>query len=409
MSIQSNFPNIAPSLNLDFANVKALDPRVTFTRASTATYYDANGVLQTAAANVARFDHNPTTGESLGLLIEEQRTNLLTYSSEFDNAAWSKSNASVSANLVVAPDGAVSADKLVDTAASTNHSVNQAATTVAATSYTWSCYAKSAERTQIALEIYNGGTTYKAIFSLVDGSFVSSTGTGTYTVTPLAGGWFRFAITGTASTTTTNAFVYTASGGTTTYLGDGYSGIYIWGAQLEVGAFPTSYIPTVAAQVTRSADAASMTGVNFSSWYRQDEGTVYIETEASPNTNTVYFDASDGVGTSNNFYIDHNSGNIRNVTFSGGVAVSVLSFGAVGASYALNKLGCAYKVNDFAAVRNAGSPLTDASGAVPVNPSQFRFGSSANGIASTYLSGHIRRISYYPKRLTNTQLQALTA
>ena len=147
MSIQSNFPAIKPTLLLDFANVKALDPRITFTRASTATYYDAFGVMQTAASGVARFDSNPTTGESLGLLIEEQRTNLLTYSAQFDNAAWSKPNSdTITANTVVAPDGVLSGDAFVETTATGTHTLFQNATLVGGTVYTLSVYLQAACR-----------------------------------------------------------------------------------------------------------------------------------------------------------------------------------------------------------------------------------------------------------------------
>ena len=78
MTIKALFPTVRPTLNLDFANTKTLDPRVTFTRASTGTFVGSNGLIQTAASNIPRFDHNPTTGESLGLLVEEARTNSLT-------------------------------------------------------------------------------------------------------------------------------------------------------------------------------------------------------------------------------------------------------------------------------------------------------------------------------------------
>ena len=77
MAINSNYPKIRPSLNLDFTNSRELDPRITFSRASSGGYFDANGIYRQAAPNEARFDHDPVTGECKGLLIEESRTNLL--------------------------------------------------------------------------------------------------------------------------------------------------------------------------------------------------------------------------------------------------------------------------------------------------------------------------------------------
>jgi hypothetical protein len=77
MTIKPLYPSSDPTLDLNFAGARALDPRVTFTRSSVATRVGPDGLLQTVAPNVARFDHSPTTRESLGLLVEEQRTNLL--------------------------------------------------------------------------------------------------------------------------------------------------------------------------------------------------------------------------------------------------------------------------------------------------------------------------------------------
>ena len=92
MSINQNFPEVSPSLTLDFANSRRLDPRITFTRSSTATYVGSNGLIKTAPVDEARFDHDPETLESLGLLIEESRTNLISYSQDFTNALWQTAN-----------------------------------------------------------------------------------------------------------------------------------------------------------------------------------------------------------------------------------------------------------------------------------------------------------------------------
>ncbi|MCP4789420.1 MAG: hypothetical protein GY881_04195, partial [Gammaproteobacteria bacterium] len=106
MTIKHLFPAVWPDLNLDFANSKELDPRITFTRSSVGTYVDENGIIQTAVDDQPRFDHDPATGESLGLLIEESRTNLLTYSEQFDQ--WDKgNNTTITPNAATAPDGSM--------------------------------------------------------------------------------------------------------------------------------------------------------------------------------------------------------------------------------------------------------------------------------------------------------------
>jgi hypothetical protein len=188
-------------------------------------------VLQTAAAGVARFDHNPTTFESLGLLIEEQRTNLLLRSEEFDNASWNKVRSSITANTIVAPDGTLTGDKLVeDTTASNTHSVNQFVTVSNATVYTFSFYAKAAERSLIRVFSSSMGT--DVWFDLAAGTVAIQT-TGTGTIASVGNGWYRCTVTGTSTTTTGVPQILLASGLNHIYTGDGYSGVYIWGAQLE--------------------------------------------------------------------------------------------------------------------------------------------------------------------------------
>ena len=119
LEFSDDYPTIEPSLKLDFANARALDPRITFTRASTATYVGANGLIKTAGVNEPRFDHDPITGESLGLLIEESRTNSVEYSEDLSNAYWNKQNCSLGATTV-APDGTNSAYLVIPNNVDTN-------------------------------------------------------------------------------------------------------------------------------------------------------------------------------------------------------------------------------------------------------------------------------------------------
>ena len=188
--------------------------------------------LLTAASGVARFDHNPTTFESLGLEIEEQRTNLLTYSEQFDNAAWTKARATIIANTIVAPDGTLTGDKLVEDTATNTHQAEQNATTVSGTTYTFSAYVKAAGRSFVRL--YEDSGSGGAYFDLSTGT-VGSLGVGSIGVITSAGnGWYRCAVTYTQSGTLGRQRIAIASAnGTISYTGDGFSGIYIWGAQLE--------------------------------------------------------------------------------------------------------------------------------------------------------------------------------
>ena len=191
-------------------------------------------VLLTGQSNEARFDHNPTTRESLGLLIEEQRTNLLTYSADFSNAAWVKSQATITATANIAPDGTQTASKLVEDTATAAHACRQNITVSSGASYTFSVYAKAGERSQIQIQYFDGTTNKFPTFSLIDGTKQVDGGIGTnWTSTNAGNGWWRFTISVTSAGTTAQCYLYPASSGNNSYTGNGYSGIFLWGAQLE--------------------------------------------------------------------------------------------------------------------------------------------------------------------------------
>jgi hypothetical protein len=373
-------------------------------------------VLLTAASGVARFDHNPTTDESLGLLIEEARTNLLTYSADFSNAAWTKTRSSITSNTIVAPDGTLTGDKLVeDTTASNTHQVSQTISKAAsAITYTGSVYIKAAERTFASIAFSDAGGFIVWGVNLTTGAAQNNGFTGwtaaSIATTNVGNGWWRVQFTGTSTANTNASVVIRAATGiaTDSYTGDGYSGIYIWGAQLEAGAFPTSYIATTAATVTRNADVASMTGSNFTSWYNAAEGTLYAEYSTfSPTTNGYPFAIDNG--STNNFISIRtlaSGGNALrsiNITSSGSGQASV-TFGILPLN-TFTKGALAYKFNDIAATYDAGSAVTDTSANIPVVNSA-RIGNLTNSII---MSGRIRKLAYYPLRLTNANLQALTS
>ena len=380
--------------------------------------------LLTAASGVARFNHNPTTDESLGLLIEEQRTNLLTYSEQFDNAAWTKSDTTVTANTLVAPDGTLTADSLIENTATANHRIFQSVSKAAsAITYTATVYAKTNGR-NIRVSFDSGSTSnsVEAGFNLTTGTVsVAASVAGTYTsasatITPVGNGFYRCSVTATTGTeTTVRQNIWLLNDTTQNYTGNGWSGIYIWGAQLEVGAFATSYIPTVASQVTRSADAASMTGTNFSSWFSQSEGSFYGEASSlsgsafrsllravDNSTANNYFEIGLVTGTNNGvgrFQVNSNgtsqwdTGNASTPAFVANTFYKVIA---------------GSKVNDFAGSRDSGTVVTDTAGTVANNLATFEIGgrhlSSAN-----LLNGTIKKIAYYPMRVTNANLQALTS
>jgi hypothetical protein len=248
------------------------------------------------------------------------------------------------------------------------------------------------------------------VFDLLNGTALAATDT-TANIQNIGNGWYRcvasMQATSTSSTSAQLQLADTYTNGVSAYTGDGYSGLYVWGAQLEAGAFPTSYIPTVASQVTRSADAASMTGANFSSWFSNAEGTFYANwiTQVA-GTGRFLLAAQQQANSGNRFDIQMNTSNIVNPrTILGGAAVVSISGGTYTAGTEA-KIGFAFKPTDYASSFNGASPVTSSTAGLLPTPDVLFMGSFS--AASSFLNGHIRKLSFYPKRLANAELQALT-
>ena len=417
----NNFPSVRPTLDLDFANSKTLDPRITFTRASGGSYVGADGLIKLAGVNEARFDHNPVTGESLGLLIEESRTNLLTYSEQFDDASWVKTRASITPNSINSPNGTATADKLIEDSTATNsHEIIKGVAGLAAsTTYTYSIYVKPAGRQHVALVTAGPAfaTTQSVIFTLTgSGSATVTGGTPTATISQLFDGWYLCNITVvTSAGGNSTIYYYLSTGNTTaelTYTGDGTSGIYIWGAQLEQASFPTSYIPTVASTRTRAADNASITGKNFSEWYRPDEGTLFAQFKSELSiTNNIWsinnYPATTFATTTNYFRLLTLS-NIIHTQYNVGGTNLYPQFSL--ANNNSQKVTQSYNINSSPIISALNGTIGTGSGNIyATSPgfNQLEFGKNTD--ARTTIGQYtISRLTYYPKRLTNSQLQALT-
>jgi hypothetical protein len=384
-----------------------------YTPTTTAPITNYIPALRTAQAGQARFDHAPLTGESLGLLIEEQRTNLFTYSSEFDNAIWIKNGGTILANTVIAPDGTLNADKVLPISGS--NTVYEVISVTSGTSYTFSVYAKMAGNRYVVMRnTFAGLSADNLSFDLLDGVVQRNVSGVTATITPVGNGWYRCSSSWSAGATGASNFqIKTGSEAVATTSStlagsyNGFDGIYIWGAQLEAGAFATSYIPTVASQVTRSADAASMTGLNFSSWYRADEGTFFANSKknsaVATTVNPIMY-ADDGA--SDRVVLQY----ITTPAIEG----AVVALGTTQASLTFlstyttdNATAMSYKVNDFAAANNGGTVGTDTSGILP-NINALRIGHRTL-ISAQYLNGTIKKLAYYPVRLPNAELQEMTS
>jgi hypothetical protein len=350
----------------------------------------------TTRSGAPRFDHDPETGESLGLLVEESRTNLLLYSTNFDNSYWLQTN--ITTNSITAPDGTLTAATYEGTGAGQSVYNPTSATVTASTNYTYSIYVK--------LGTMSAGNYKFAVYDASNSSFVGVDLVPS--VTPTTTSWTRvtYSFTTPSGCTELRVYPFRSSSSITS------STVHFWGAQVEAGAFPTSYIPTEGATVTRGVDVASISGTNFSSWYEQSEGTVFADSAryALGNSAGQYIVCEAGNSSFNNDDLiqlgsQYGSNNFQFLVNVGNVnEVALVEAGVVTQS----KYVGAYKINDFAYTKNGASPATDTSGTTPT-VSKFNIGSRPAFGNTGYLNGTIKHLTYWDARVANEKLQSVTS
>ena len=369
-------------------------------------------VATTASAYYGpRFDYDPVTLAPRGLLIEEARTNLLTYSDDWSNAAWVKQQVTISTNVTLSPDGTANADKIAEDNTTAFHrayqTINKAASAI---TYVYTVYIKAAERTTASVFIQDSGVFAQTDINLVTGAL--SNIVGTVSATNAGNGWWRVSVSGTSGAFAT-ALCMVASNNGGSFLGTTGSGIYVWGAQAEAASFATSYIPTVASTVTRNADVATMTGTNFSSWYNQPQGTFVTDFSRfgfdAVAGSVILTQADDGT-TNNRVALRLNSrvadASAQATIVSGGSVLVNAGAGTL-ASMAnrIVRATLAYQVGTPAVGRDGSVGDVAAIASLPT-VNQLSIGQGAGAAA---VNGHIRNIAYFNTRLPNAQLQTLTA
>jgi hypothetical protein len=350
------------------------------------------------------------------LLIEEQRTNLNTYSDDLTNAQWNKTNSTASANQTLAPNGLLEADLVAETANNTQHYVynNQPAVT-SGTAYTQSVFLKkgtgsTAPDWVCVGFLASGFGTARLAFNVSTGTVGNVSGSVTSTVTQYTNGWWRISLTATATATVTAGGVFVGftnnanvSASIPGYLGQTTSNVFVWGAQFEAGAFATSYIPTTTGPLIRSADVCSITGAAFTGFYNQTEGSIVFKgmKPAVQANGTTYISVDDN--TANERLILYYSTNEFLNVQDGGVSQAIVSSGFSAAANTRFGMAARYKLNDFALSGSGGAVATDASGTIP-SVTQMTIGSRL----STPMNIWVESIQYYNTIKTNAQLQALS-
>jgi len=428
------YPTIRPTLDLNFAATKALDRRITFTRDSLGTYVDELGVIKYASNNVPRFDHDPTTGESLGLLIEESRTNDVAHSDPA-NAVWIVDNGMVkTANTTdtKAPDGSFTATKLASQAAGPSYS-QMYDTLNKSSGGVQSVWAKKGTHNVLGLFDFQGVSGIRGWFDLNTGEHrceggskvaagVQSNGddTNNTNMVEYPNGWYRCMYYESANMT--YLYFRIADFDSDGEASSASNTIYLWGAQAEVdNTFATSFIPSLSAAMpatnsTRAEDYAKITGTNFTDFYNATESAISVRFNMYGYTNTGFnrvYEISDGT-VSNRTLLANNSTNAtfyENFIINGSNSISneseAITFGN------FYNYTASFKKNDYQRYLNVDGTLEGhADSSIAINnfsPTQIIFGGHLNSSTNGILNGHISYFKYYPKRLPNAQLQGLIA
>jgi hypothetical protein len=328
-----------------------------------------------------------------------------------DNAAWTKNQITLTANFATSPDGSTNADRAMETSADAYHDILGSFSATSGTVYTASCFVKSAGQNLIYIYI-STGTAAAVKFNLSTGTVIG-TALGTVVgskITNYGNGWYRCEVSYTAGATTTATISISTTNSTALslapYIGDPTKGILVYGYQVEAGAYATSYIPTLAASVTRVADAASKTGI--SSLIGQTEGTLFIDLDIYElnllSDRGIISVGVNGAGYTSAVYVSLYNNDIYFACYVAGVQQ------ASGMSKTIStagryKIAAVYKQNDFALYVNGQACGTDTSGNLPSTLSVVGIANINEGFNGYH---KINQALLFPTRLTNAQLAELT-
>lgn len=416
-----------PSLYLNFAAAPDyLDPRFTFTRNTTGTYVAPNGLIVSAPANAPRWNFDPVTGECVGILIENEATNRLTYSEQFDNVIWvSDATLGVTANAAAAPDGNTTADRLT-ASADLAYVYQGASVTTGKEVFTFSVFAKADSASYVRLALSEAVSAIHAWYDLTTGQVVGFDygGSGVQIVRVgsqvFPNGWVRCYLTGiTVGISTVIASVGPATSNGS-YGGAGNS-VFVWGGQLEDASISnaqamSSYIPTTTASVVRAADNLSLSITpSTDTWFNSSEGTIVFSWSTSdiqPTGNTNY----GGIGNSSTncvavgrYYAE--GGRITGRFVSSAVTedIEIINTFAINST---DKAAIAWSSTEATFTTNGAVPMSVSTNyATPATTTRMTIGfNPAAATASTDCAcAAIRSFTYYREKLDDTYLMLMTS
>ena len=374
-------------------------------RATTATRVNASGLIESVGLNIPRIDY--INGSCPSLLVEPQRTNLLTYNNTFSDISWFKPNAVITLGTISSPDGLINSSILTDTVTNSSHVVQKTLTVSLGQSYSISIYAKKKDLNFLIIGTTGMGTGY-SYFNINNGTIGNVLSTHTAKIINANNGWYKCVITGVTTSTVLNIlYGITATNGTSDYVGTGL-GNYIYGTQVELGSYDTSLIPTVASTVTRNADVISKTGI--SSLIGQTEGTLFCDfilKNPLSSTNRI-ISITKPLWSNGSIRLDITTSGFTADMTDSGASSAVITYSTSPMQNIRYKVAIAYKLNDFKMYINgidAGSDTT--TNAIP-SCSELYLNALGGGFGATYDASNINSAQLYKTRLTNTELQSLT-
>jgi len=374
-----------------------------FVRDSVATRVNSLGLIETVADSVPRIDY--TDGEP-SLLIEPSRTNLLTYSSDLTNPAWGTTAVLQTSQSVTAPDGSGTVTKVAAESVSDLHIIYQTIALTQGNEVTQTYFVKDAGLGFVQFYTAGGALNYTNYLNLnLSTGVVETTNFTNYSVVDFGDGWYKVSITKTTNGTGSGligvCLINNASAvRREVWTGNDVDGVYIWGAQLEEGSYPTSYIPTNGSTVTRAADDVELTGA--ADLIGDSEGTLFFEASVFDNTEANTLRISDGT-TANRVEFNFLSSSQFRLRVDVGSSVQVSTSTGTTTSNQTYKIAIKYANNDFAVWVDGIELITDSSGAT------FADG-VLNKIAFEGPSfyGNVKQLTVFPTALTDSELEALT-
>ena len=377
-----------------------------FTRAGSATRINSQGLIETVASGVSRLNYPLIDGVVNGCpshLLEPQRSNLLPYSEDFSDAGWTKTDSNITENTTTSPNGTLTADSLIE---NTSTSVHRAFKTLAVTgTHTYSFYVKANGRQWIAIGAGNTSSFGALAYFDIENGVLGTVSVGSANIENAGNGWYRCSVTGVGNGGGTSFNIWLANANNSiSYLGDGTSGIYIWGAQLEAGSYPTSYIPTNGSAVTRSAETAN--GAGDASTFNDSEGVLFAEISALDNSTVERIAISDGSNDNRVYFTKTGIANeLRFAIVDGSISQASITK-VVNDNTSMHKIAGKYKANDVAFWINGFEVGTDTNATMPSGLDELAFDS---GSGSLDFYGNTKQIQYYDSALTDSELETLTS